>query len=169
VAAHAPVVAPVLESAAMKIAATPTAAAAHAPVSEPALKKIGATPTAAAAPAPVITTDSAATPPVVGSPSKKNKPSGIVAVAGHAPVVSVAPSVETAPKKQANVADAVKAPDNEEWRVPRKSQKRMQVMGMSIHKMIWMRSLRRRKTWISAQISGQKRIKGPSMKVFMMR
>jgi hypothetical protein len=141
-AAHAPVVAPVLESDPEKKAATPTAAAAHAPVSEPALKKKGATPTAAAAPAPLVATDSAATPPVVDSPSKKNKHSGIVAVASCTPIFCVAPSVETAPKKQADVADTVNAPK---------------------------RSLMRRRTWISAQISGQKRIKGPSMKVFMMR
>jgi hypothetical protein len=134
-AAHAPVVAPVLESDPEKKAATPTAVAAHAPVSEPALKKKGATPTAAAAPAPLVATDSAATPPVVDSPSKKNKH-------GITPVFCVAPSVETAPKKQANVANTVNAPKG---------------------------SLMRRRTWISAQISGQKRIKGPSMKVFMMR
>jgi hypothetical protein len=116
--APAPVVAPVLEPALKKKAATPTAVAAHAPVVapvlEPALKKKAAAPTMAAAPAPVVATDSAATPPVVDSLSKKNKPSGIVTVADRAPVVSVSPSVETAPKKQADVANTVNACNDEE-------------------------------------------------------
>jgi hypothetical protein len=72
------------------------------PVVEPAQKKKAVTPTTAAA--PVLA-------PVVESPSKRSKDSGIVVVAGHAPVVSVAPSVDTASQKQANVADAVNAPD----------------------------------------------------------
>jgi hypothetical protein len=109
--APAPVVAPVLESALKKTAATPTVAAAHAPVVAPVLEPA---PTVMAAPAPVVAPDSAVTPPVVDSPSKKNQASGIVAVASRAPVVSVAPSVEPAPKKQADVADAVNAPDDEE-------------------------------------------------------
>jgi hypothetical protein len=75
------------------------------PVVEPAEKKKAVTPTTAAAPAPA---------PVVESPSKSSKGSGIVAVGSHALVVSVAPSVETAPQKQANVADAVKAPDEDD-------------------------------------------------------
>ncbi len=85
-----------------------------APVLEPALKKNAATPTAVVAPAPVVAPDSAATPAVVDSPSKKNKAGGFVAVAACTPVVSVAPSVEPAPKKQANVADTVNALDDEE-------------------------------------------------------
>ena len=101
-----------------KKAASPAVAHAPAPVVapvlEPALKKKAATPTAVAAHAPVVATDSAATPPVVGSPSKKNKPSGIVTVADRAPVVSVSPSVETAFKKQADVANTVNACNDEE-------------------------------------------------------
>jgi hypothetical protein len=88
-AAHAPVVAPVVEPAQKKKAVTPTTAAAPAP-----------------APAPVVA-------PVVDSPSKRSKDNGIVVVAGHAPVASVAPSVATAPQKQANVAAAVNAPNDE--------------------------------------------------------
>jgi len=103
-ASHAPVPAP------KKKAAIPTAPAAPAlvvaPVVEPAQKKKAVTPTTAAAPAPVVA-------PVVDSPSKKSKGSGIVMVAGHAPVVSVAPSVETVPREQAVVTDAVSVCDKD--------------------------------------------------------
>jgi hypothetical protein len=77
------------------------------PVVEPAQKKKAVTPTTAAGLAHVV-------PPVVESPSKRSKGSGIVTVASRTPVVSVVPSVETAPQKQANVADAVKAPDEDD-------------------------------------------------------
>jgi hypothetical protein len=50
----------------------------------------------------------------VESPSKSSKGSGIVAVGSRAPVVSVVPLVETAPQKQANVAHAVKARDEDD-------------------------------------------------------
>jgi hypothetical protein len=105
-ASHAPVPAP------KKKAAIPTAPAAPAlvvaPVVEPAQKKKAVTPTTAAAPAPAPVVA-----PVVDSPSKKSKGSGIVMVAGHAPVVSVAPSVETAPREQAVVTDAVSVCDKD--------------------------------------------------------
>jgi hypothetical protein len=76
---------------------------------EPAQKKKAVTPTTVAAPAlaPVVA-------PVVESLSKRSKDSGIVVVAGCAHVVSVAPSVDTAPQKQANVATAVNAPDEDD-------------------------------------------------------
>jgi hypothetical protein len=74
---------------------------------EPAQKKKAITPTTAVAPAPVVV-------PVVDFPSKRSKASGIVMVDGHAPVVSVAPSVETAPKEPTNVADEVSAPDKDD-------------------------------------------------------
>jgi len=93
-----------------KKAAIPTAAAAPTPVVdpvvEPAQKKKAVTPTTGAAPAPIVA-------PVVDSPSKKSKASGIAVVSGHAPVVSVGPSVETAPQKQALVHDAVSARDED--------------------------------------------------------
>jgi hypothetical protein len=61
----------------------------------------------ATSPCHVVAPDSAAAPPVEDSPaggilsslSKRNKAGGTVAVAAHAPVVSVAPSVEPALKK----------------------------------------------------------------------
>jgi len=51
---------------------------------------------------------------ILSSLPKKNKAGGTVTVATCAPVVSVAPSVEPALKKQANVTDAANILDNKE-------------------------------------------------------
>jgi hypothetical protein len=127
------------------------------PVVEPAEKKKAVTPTTAAAPAPVV-------PPVVESPSKRSKGSGIVAVGSRAPVVSVAPSVETAPQKQAHVVI---------WRIVQRKSQRMQVMKTipktTLMNLMILRNVRMRMMRILAQMSSWKRLKRPRMKVLIMR
>jgi len=129
-AAPAPVIAP---------APVSTPAPVLAPVVEPAEKKKAVTPTTAAAPAPA---------PVVESPAKSSKGSGIVAVGSRAPVVSVVPLVETAPQKLQGIKT-----------IPKTTPQNLMIL----------RIMRMRTTWILAQMSSWKRLKRPRMKVFIMR